>query len=185
MRRAAHASLRRGAQHGVAGSVTARVLLCYSHRGMLQHTALFLHLISFAGYAGAGFAQQRLVAMSAADGIASPVRDAYERLAATIVTKIELPAIFLSLFSGILFLVYEPAYLKQAAWFHPKMTCVLLLLILSHLEMFNARRIVRARVAGGADADIAKRKKRHGIFGMAGGVLVVIILVLVSFVRTA
>lgn len=152
---------------------------------MLQHTALFLHLLSFAGYVGAGFAQQRFVAMSAADGLATPVRDAYERLAAAIVTKIELPAIFLALLSGIMFLVYEPAYLKQGAWFHPKMTCVVVLLILSHLEMFNARRIVRARETGGADADIAKRKKRHGIFGMVGGVLVAIILVLVSFVRTA
>lgn len=152
---------------------------------MLQHTALFLHLLGFAGYAGAGFAQQAFVAMSAADGLATPVRDAYERVAAAIVTKIELPALFLSLFSGILFLVYEPAYLRQAAWFHPKMTCVVVLLILSHLEMFNARRIVRARAAGGGDADIAKRKKRHRIFGMIGGVLVAIILVLVSFVRTA
>lgn len=152
---------------------------------MLAHVALFLHLLGFAGYVGAGFAQQRLVAISAAEGLAPAVRDAYERLAASIVTKIELPAIFLAVFSGVLFVINFPGYLHQPAWFHPKMTCVLVLLVLSHLEMFNARRIVRAREAGGADADIAKRKKRHAIFGGIGALLVLVILVLVSFVRNA
>lgn len=152
---------------------------------MLAHVALFLHLIAFAAYVGAGFAQQRFVAMSAADGLAAPVRDAYERLAASIVTMIELPAIMLAVASGVLFLVNNMAYLHQPAWFHPKMLCVFLLLVLSHLEMFNARRIVRMRHADGAEADIAKRKKRHAIFGGLGSVLVVVILVLVSFVRHA
>ncbi len=154
---------------------------------MLEHTALLLHLVGFAAYVGAGFTQQRLVAMSAAPGLAPAVRDAWEKLAATVVTKFELPAIFLSIASGILFLVHEPAYLRQAAWFHPKLTCVLLMLVLSHLEMFNARRIVRARASGAADAesDIAARKRRHGIMGSFGALLVAIVLILVCFVRTA
>ena len=152
---------------------------------MLAHVALFLHLIAFAAYAGAAFAQQRFVAMSAAEGLAAPVRDAYERLAASIVTMLELPAIFLSVLSGALFLAHDAGYLHQPSWFHPKMACVLVLLVLSHLEMFNARRIVRARAAGGADADIAARKRRHAIFGGIGALLVIVILALVSFVRTA
>ncbi len=125
--------------------------------------------------------------MSAAPDLAPAVRDAYERLAATIVTRLELPAIFTSIASGILFLIHEPAYLRQAAWFHPKLTCVFLMLVLSHLEMFNARRIVRARESGAADADadIAARKRRHGIMGSVGAFLVAVVLILVCFVRTA
>jgi len=154
---------------------------------MLENTALLLHLLGFATYIGAGFTQQRLIAMSAAPDLAPAVRDAWEKLAATILVKFELPAIFTSIASGILFLIHEPAYLRQAAWFHPKLTCVFVMLVLSHLEMFNARRIVRARESGAADAeaDIAARKRRHGIMGSVGALLVAVVLILVCFVRTA
>ena len=152
---------------------------------MLQHVALFFHLVAFAAYVGAGFAQQRLMAMSAATGLAAEVRNAYEQLAARILTRLELPAIFGSMLSGALFLVHDTGYLHQPTWFHPKMLCVVLLAVLSHLEMFNALRLVRARAAGGAEADLAKRKQRHAVFGGIGALLVLVLLVLVAFVRTA
>lgn len=152
---------------------------------MLEHTALFFHLIAFATYAGATFTQQRILAMSVAEGLATEVRDAYEQLAETIVSWVELPAIFLAGFSGILFLVDDAGYLKQAAWFHPKMLCVILLAVISHLEMFNTRRIVRARLAGQPEAGILQRKKRHAIYGGISALLLLVVLVLVAFVRTA
>lgn len=145
---------------------------------------LLIHLVAFAAYLGAGFAQLQMMKLSARAGASAEVRDSYERLAATIITKIELPAIFLSIGSGIVFIAQNPILMKQG-WLHGKLTCVLLLAVLSHLEMFNARKIVRAREAGsaGADAEIAARKSRHGTFGTIGALILVALLVLVTFVR--
>ena len=88
--------------------------------------------------------------------------------------------------SGIGFLGTNPALMRQG-WLHAKLTCVLLLAVLSHLEMFNARRIVRAREGAASDAEavIAARKKRHALFGTIGSLLVVVLLALVTFARLA
>jgi uncharacterized membrane protein len=145
---------------------------------------LFVHLAAFAAYLGSGFAQTQMMKLSTKAGIAAAVRDEYERLVAVIVTKIEVPAIFVSIASGIVFITQNPILMKQG-WLHGKLTVVLLLAVLSHLEMFNARKIVRARAAGAAtsEEEIAGRKKRHALFGAVGSLLVVALLVLVTFVR--
>lgn len=145
---------------------------------------LLVHLVAFAAYLGSGFAQTQIMKLSDKDGTAAAVRDAYERLAATIVTKIEVPAIFASMASGIVFITQNPVLMKQG-WMHGKLTVVLVLAVLSHLEMFNARKIVRARASGAASAEeeIEGRKRRHAAFGAVGALLVVVLLVLVTFVR--
>lgn len=145
---------------------------------------LLVHLVAFAAYLGAGFAQTQMMKLSARDGTAAALRDEYERLAAVILTKIELPAIFASIASGVVFITQNPALMKQG-WLHGKLTVVLLLAVLSHLEMFNARKIVRARASAAASADeeIERRKRNHGAFGTIGALLVVVLLVLVTFVR--
>lgn len=151
---------------------------------MLTAGILFIHLVAFAAYLGAGFAQTQMIKLSTRSGTPSESRDSYERLAASIATKIEVPAIFVSMASGIAFIAQNPVLMRQG-WLHGKLTCVLCLAVLSHLEMFNTRRIVKARTAGGADAEaeIAKRKSRHAVFGGIGSLLVVALLVLVTFVR--
>jgi uncharacterized membrane protein len=133
------------------------------------------------GYIAAGFAQNQFLQLPARADVAAEIRDAYERLAATIVTKIELPALIGSIVSGIVFVAQSPLFLKQG-WLHGKLVCVLVLLVLSHLEMFNARKIVRARQAGAAD-EIAARKKRHAVLGNIGAFVVVVLLALVTFGR--
>jgi uncharacterized membrane protein len=140
---------------------------------------LFVHLLAFAAYVGAGFAQLRL--MKRSDAVAAPVRDELESLSATVITKIELPAIFVSMITGGLMLARTPEYLPQG-WLHGKLTAVLLLAVLSHLEMFNARKLVRARAAGRED-EVATRKKRHATFGAIGALLVAVVLVMVTYVR--
>ena len=56
--------------------------------GAMPHKILILlHLVGFAAYIGAGFAQQQFVTRSGRDGLAAAVRDEYERLAASIVTR--------------------------------------------------------------------------------------------------
>lgn len=151
---------------------------------MLAAALLLIHLVSFAAYVGAGFAQQQLMKRSRAEGIAPEVRADREALAAGIVTKIELPAIIGSILSGVGFIVQNPAVMKLG-WLHGKLLCVLLLVLLSHAEMFNARKIVKARAARGdaAKDEIDARKKRHELFGLIGSLLVVAILILVTFVR--
>lgn len=150
----------------------------------MRSAALLVHLVAFAAYLGAGFAQIRLLRASADVGLPAAVRDAYERLAATIVTKLELPSLVLSILSGVYFLVIFPGYMKQG-WLHGKLLCVLLLAVLSHLEMFNARGIVKARAAGREDmeASILARKRRHAVFGSLGTSIALVLLVLVTVVR--
>jgi uncharacterized membrane protein len=119
--------------------------------------------------------------MRRSEAVAAPVRDELESLSATVITKIELPAIFVSMITGGLMLARTPEYLHQG-WLHGKLTAVVLLAVLSHLEMFNARKLVRARAAG-RDAEIADRKKRHATFGAIGMLLVAVVLIMVTFVR--
>jgi uncharacterized membrane protein len=151
---------------------------------VLTAAALYVHLACFAAYVGAGFAQLQIMRLSAKDGISADVRAAYERLAAVVTTKIEVPVAFGSLLSGMVFVMQNSALMKQG-WLHGKLTCVVILLVVSHLEMFNARAIVRLREDGGksADADIAARKKRHALLGRIGGIVVLVLLFLVTFVR--
>jgi len=144
--------------------------------------ALFFHLIGFASFVGAGFAQTRFMKASRRASIAAQMRDTYEALAASIVTKIELPAIFLQLLTG-LYLLYERPFWLRNPWMHVKLTAVFALLVLAHLEMFSARKIVRARLKSGdaAAGEIAERKGRHEIYGRLGALLVLVVLVAVSF----
>jgi uncharacterized membrane protein len=149
---------------------------------MVHKVLIFLHLVGFAAYLGAGFAQQQFITRSTRDGIASAVRDEYERLAASIVTQIELPALFLQVATGVTLVVLTPLWLTQG-WLHGKLACVVVLLGLSHAEMFNARKIVKAREAQGDGASdaIRARKARHATFGLVGTLAVAVLLVLVAY----
>jgi uncharacterized membrane protein len=152
----------------------------------LASIVTLLHLLGFAAFVGGAFAQQRLMRLSARDGLAPPVRDEYERLSAAILTKVEVPALFAQVVTGVAFIGEAPGFLHQH-WLHVKLTAVVLLLVLSHLEMFNARRLVKAREARGDAArdEIAERKRRHATMGAVGTVLVVAVLLLVTVLRAA
>src|ERR1700733_6159159 len=145
---------------------------------------LLLHLVGLAVFLGGAFAQQRFMKMSAKTGLTTAVRDEYERLSAAIVTKVEVPGLFAQVFTGLGIILLQP-YLLQQHWLHAKLTAVVLLLVLSHFEMFNARRLVRARATRGdaAAGEIASRKKRHAQMGAAGTVLVVAVLLLATVLR--
>lgn len=146
---------------------------------MLFSALLLIHLVCFAAYLGAGFAQ--LTFMKRSETVTGELQKAYEQLSANILVKIELPAIFGSVITGVVFIATNPAYMKQG-WLHGKLLCVLILLVLSHLEMFNAKQIGRLREAGKQD-EIDARKARHRLFGNVGTLLVVIVLFCVTFLR--
>lgn len=140
---------------------------------MLVRAIFVLHLIGFAAYLGAGFAQLQLMKKSLAS--TGAMREELEKLAAKVIVAIEVPAIMLQIATGIVKLVMTPEWLKQG-WLHGKLTCVFFLLILSHVEMFNARAIVRMRGDGAAESEIEAKKKRHDVYGTIGAVLVVALL---------
>jgi uncharacterized membrane protein len=151
----------------------------------MTRVIFLLHLLAFAAYLGAGFAQTQLMKRSGAAGLAAAARDEVERLAAAVVTKIELPAILVSIVTGVINIVFLQPEVMRKGWLHAKLLCVFLLLILSHLEMFNARAIVKLRASGAVDAEtqIAARKRRHAVFGGVGALLVTAVVVLVTMFR--
>jgi uncharacterized membrane protein len=148
--------------------------------------ALFFHLLGFAAYVGAAVTQQLLMRRSANESLPDEVRYDHEALAAKTLVLFELPSILVSIASGAAFIAIHPEWMRQG-WVHGKLTCVVVLLVLSHLEMFNARKIVRLRKTGGSGMgdQIAARKARHATFGTIGAVVVGLVLFLVAFVRTA
>jgi uncharacterized membrane protein len=149
---------------------------------MVHKVLILVHLLGFAAYLGAGFAQQQFMKRSREAAMASGIRDEYERLAATIVTRIELPALMVQVATGAAFLALDPAWLRLG-WLHGKLACVVALLALSHAEMFNARAVVKARAArgDGANADVDARKARHATFGAVGTLVVITLLGLVAY----
>lgn len=153
---------------------------------MLLWLLLLVHLLGFAAFVGGALVQQQFVRISARAGLAAAVRDEYERLAATFATKVELMGLFVQVLSGVVWLVAMPTFLQQH-WLHAKLTAVLVLLVLAHLEMIDTRKVVKARQAGGAGAedDIARRKKRLGTVAIAVDVLIAAVLLLATVLRTA
>jgi uncharacterized membrane protein len=149
---------------------------------MAHKILLLVHLVGFAAYLGAGFAQQQFMKRSREAAMASVIRDEYEKLASTIATRIELPALMVQVATGVAFLALYPGWLKLG-WLHGKLACVAALLALSHAEMFNARAVVKARASrgDGANAEVDARKARHATFGAMGTLVVVALLVLVVY----
>ena len=149
---------------------------------MLELVLKFFHLVGFAAFLGGGFAQQQLMKTSSRAGLTEAVRNERESLAAAVATKIEVPGLFAQLALGIGLVALTPTYLKQA-WLHGKLTFVLVLLVLSHLEMFNARKIVSMRAEGAPESEIAPLKKKHAVMGAIGGVCVIAVLLFVTVLR--
>ncbi len=114
-------------------------------------------------------------------GLHEAVRDKYEELSAFLCKAFELPGFFLQIVSGVIFVVNFPGHLK-APWLHGKLTAVVILLVLSHVEMINASKIVKARKAGRLE-EIETRKNRHKTLGGVGTACVVAIIGLVIFGR--
>jgi uncharacterized membrane protein len=149
---------------------------------MAHKILIFVHLLGFAAYLGAGFSQQQFMKKSAESGLPSAVRDEYERLAALVTARIEGPAVGVQILTGIIFLVMVPDWLHMG-WLHAKLTCVFLLVGLTHAERANARKIVAARKERGdaAAEEIASRKARHAMMGRIGAVLVAAVIALVAY----
>ncbi|GIW71576.1 MAG: hypothetical protein KatS3mg102_1118 [Planctomycetota bacterium] len=132
---------------------------------MLYAACKFVHLLAFAAYTAAVLAGQVLVRSGRREQSGPAPSEAAARLAAALAARLALPALVLSLMSGLLLLHLVPGYLR-AGWLHAKLACVLALLVLAHLAMLNARALARAQAAGDAQA-LAARGRRHTSYGAA------------------
>jgi uncharacterized membrane protein len=153
---------------------------------MLLATLLLVHLVGFAAFVGGAVAQQQLMRRSAGAGLPPAVRDAYERASAAVSLKVELYGLFLQVASGVGAIVVVPGFLQQH-WLHAKLSVVVVLLVLAHVEMINARKVVKARQAQGEAASdaIAARKRRLSVVGTVVDVLIAVVILLATVLRTA
>lgn len=140
---------------------------------------LYLHLISFAAYAGAAVAAGHLLKNSRRGDLDKNGRLAWLSAGATTITKVELPFAFLLMFTGLGLMMMSPGFMK-ALWLHIKLTLVLVAVTLTHLKMFNARRMLRAAQAG-QDAEVGARLGRQFVFGMVSLALGLTIVALAVF----
>jgi hypothetical protein len=121
------------------------------------------HLVHYFGFAvavGASAAAART--MGAARTHSASEKAGFEGAAAEIVTKVELPGLFIALFGGIILIISNPDVMnpeKSGAgpWLSIKLLFVFALLVVSHLRMFGQRRLVRARAGGESEADLDAR----------------------------
>jgi hypothetical protein len=145
--------------------------------GLLPHvlwTGRFIHFLGLGMAIGAAIAAALLF------------RQALERAAADTIGKIEIPGVFVAIVGGILLVIAHPEVLDPAAsgvgpWLHIKIAFVMGALVVAHLRMFNAKRLVRAREANESkdelDGLISKGKKLDS----AGLALYLIILFVAAF----
>lgn len=130
---------------------------------------LYLHLLSFAAYAGASVAAGNILRNSKRPGLDPAGRLSWLTAGAATITKVELPFAFALILTGLGLMMMTPGFM-HAAWLHIKLTLVLIAVVITHLKMFNAKRMVKAAMAGQMD-DVAARGQRQFMFGMLSLVL--------------
>jgi hypothetical protein len=146
-----------------------------------------VHFVHFGGFSlaiGASFAAQRIHA--GARGLEASKRASTEEAAASLITKLALPAWFLTLFGGILGIVHNPAVFNPKTsgagpWLHIKLLLVLILLVVAHLRMFRARRVVRMRADGANESEIDGMLSKAMLFGRIELALVAAVFFLATF----
>lgn len=140
---------------------------------------LYLHIVSFAAYAGSAVAAGNILKNSKRPGLDPAGRLSWLTAGASTITKVELPFAFALILTGVGLLLMTPGFMK-AAWMHMKLTLVLIAVILTHLKMFNAKRMVKAAMAGQTD-ELMARGKRQFVFGMMSLALGLLIVGLAVF----
>lgn len=133
----------------------------------------FVHYLGFSLAIGAAVAGG--IALRRARRAPVLERVGLEDAAATIVTRAELPGLFVAVFGGILATAANPRLLRVdesgvGPWLHIKLVMVMALLVVCHLKMFSARRLVRQRSHAASEADcevLARRTRRLDALGLA------------------
>lgn len=144
----------------------------------------FIHYFGFAMAIGASIAASKAHALARTQEAAS--KSASEIVAGDILTKVNLPGLFVALFGGIILIVTNPMVLSPAnsgagPWLHIKLLLVLGLFVVAHLRMFRAKRLVRERAAGASEADCDALLQKAQMFGKVDLVLTGAIFFIATF----
>jgi len=149
----------------------------------LQATGHLVHYFGFAMAIGGGIAALKAHKTSRTQN--AEQNSVTESIAADIVTKLELPGLFIAIFGGILLIVENPAVMDASKiggpWLHIKLTLVLILLVLVHLKMFRSRKVVRERSGGATESDCNALTDKAVMFGKIGQALYGLIFILATF----
>ncbi|MBI4822256.1 MAG: hypothetical protein HY791_38710 [Deltaproteobacteria bacterium] len=145
--------------------------------------ARWVHFVGFAVAFGASVAA--LFAHRSARKEAAPDKSGLEVAAASAITSVELPGLFLALFAGIALIAAFPAALDPKSsgagpWLHIKLAFVLALLGASHVRMFRARRLTRERKAGASEAECEQLASAARTLGAVDVCLFVVIIALAT-----
>lgn len=141
--------------------------------GVLPQLIMSGRLIHFIGLGmSVGAAVAALVLLRSAAKADPAQRTGLERAVGDLVGKVEIPGIFVAILGGILLVVarpevFDPEKSGAGPWLHVKLVFVMGALVVAHLRMFNAKRLVRERAAGAAsgelEAMIGKGKRLDGV----------------------
>lgn len=137
--------------------------------GVLPQLLLSGRLIHFIGLGmSVGAAIAALVILRSAARADDVQRSGLERAVGDLVSKVEIPGIFVAILGGILLVVarpevFDPERSGAGPWLHIKLVFVMGALVVAHLRMFNAKRLVRERAGGAStaalDAMVGKGKR--------------------------
>jgi uncharacterized membrane protein SirB2 len=154
---------------------------------MTSSLGAFGHLVHYAGFEiaiGASVSAQSM--LNAARKHTAASRAGIEDSAASILAKLNLAGLFVALFGGILLIVQNPAVLKPAEsgagpWLHIKLLLVFILLVVAHLRMFRAKKLVRTRAGGGTEAECEVLTGKALMFGKIDFALTAAIFFVATF----
>lgn len=147
----------------------------------------FVHLIHFWGFAMAvGASLAALKVHSLVRTHEAGAKKGLEEAGKALLTKLEIPGLFLALTGGIIAIMLNPDHLRVSAsgagpWLHIKLVGVLALLVVAHLRMFRASRLVRERAAGATEADLDALLGQALMFGKVDVLLTALIFILATF----
>jgi uncharacterized membrane protein len=155
--------------------------------GLLPHLLWGGRFIHFFGLALAiGPCVAALLLLRSAKKADAGQRPGIERAAADLVSRVEIPGVFVSILGGILLVVerpevFDPARSGAGPWLHIKLALVMGALVIAHVRMFNVKRLVRERASGGAEADLDRMLDHGRRLDLAGVAIYTAILFVVCF----
>lgn len=151
----------------------------------LLATGHLVHYFGFAMAIGGGIAALKSHKTSRSQ--TADQKSVTESIAASIVTKVELPGLFIAIFGGILLIMADPSCLDpndikgHGPWLHIKLTLVFVLLILVHLKMFRSLKVVRERAAGANESECNAIADKAILFGKITQALYGIVFIVATF----
>jgi len=149
------------------------------------------HLLHYFGFSMAiGGSIAALKSHKKARTLESEHKLATQSIAADIITKVELPGLFIALLGGVLLVIHNPLVLTLSPedplagpgpWLHIKLTLVFALFVFANLKSFRSRKTIRERAAGATESECNALMNKAIRFGKICQSLYGLIFVIATF----